>query len=301
MLDSLKRFESFLLHEKRCSEHTLTAYRKDLLQFRSFCEKMDVAFPDKVQVREIRSWLAEMSINKTQPSTINRKLSSVKSFYNFCLRRKLVEENPALNIKGLKKMRLMPSAVKDSELQNMFDSIYTHIQNEEDSDSRFSMTRDLTVLELLYSTGMRRSELISLTVDDLDFARGLIKVFGKGRKEREIPLSDQLIHKLDQYLELRGGRVVDSERALIVTDRGKPAYDKFIYLLVRRHLTGYTSLDKKSPHALRHSFATHLTENGAQLPEVKELMGHASLAATEVYLSNSTKKLKEIYRDTHPR
>jgi len=301
MMDSLKRFESYLLHEKRCSEHTLIAYRKDLNQFRSFCEDLEIGFPDDVKVRDIRSWLASMSINKIQPSTINRKLSSVKSFYNFCLRRNVVKENPALNIKGLKKMRLMPSAVKDSELQKMFDSIYSHIQKEEDPEVRFSMIRDLTVLELLYSTGMRRSELISLTLDDLDFSRGIIKVFGKGRKEREIPLSDQLVYKLDHYLNFRKERVEETERALIITDRGKAAYDKFIYLLVKRHLTGYTSLNKKSPHALRHSFATHLTENGAQLPEVKELMGHASLAATEVYLSNSTKKLREIYRDTHPR
>ncbi len=301
MMDSLKRFESYLLHEKRCSEHTLIAYRKDLNQFRSFCEDLEIGFPDDVKVRDIRSWLASMSINKNQPSTINRKLSSVKSFYNFCLRRNVVKENPALNIKGLKKMRLMPSAVKDSELQKMFDSIYSHIQKEEDPEVRFSMIRDLTVLELLYSTGMRRSELISLTLDDLDFSRGIIKVFGKGRKEREIPLSDQLVYKLDHYLNFRKERVEETERALIITDRGKAAYDKFIYLLVKRHLTGYTSLNKKSPHALRHSFATHLTENGAQLPEVKELMGHASLAATEVYLSNSTKKLREIYRDTHPR
>ncbi len=301
MMDSLKRFESYLLHEKRCSEHTLIAYRKDLLQFRSFCEELEIGFPDDVKVRDIRSWLANMSIKKIQPSTINRKLSSVKSFYNFCLRRNLVKENPALNIKGLKKMRLMPSAVKDSELQNMFDSIYSQIQKEKDAELRFSMIRDLTVLELLYSTGMRRSELISLTVDELDFSRGTIKVFGKGRKEREIPLSDLLIHKLDHYLNFRAERVDNSERALIITDQGKAAYDKFIYLLVKRHLTGHTSLDKKSPHALRHSFATHLTENGAQLPEIKELMGHTSLAATEVYLSNSTKKLREIYRDTHPR
>ncbi|TVR89691.1 MAG: integrase [Saprospirales bacterium] len=301
MMDSLKRFESYLLHEKRCSEHTLIAYRKDLMQFRSFCEEMEVDFPEDVKVRDVRSWLASMSINKIQSSTINRKLSSIKSFYNFCLRRNLIKENPALNIKGMKKMRLMPSAVKDSELQNMFDSIYSQIQKEKDAELRFSMIRDLTVLEILYSTGMRRSELISLTVDGLDFSRGTIKVFGKGRKEREIPLSDLLIHKLDHYLNLRAERVDDSERALIITDQGKAAYDKFIYLLVKRHLTGYTSLDKKSPHVLRHSFATHLTENGAQLPEIKELMGHTSLAATEVYLSNSTRKLREIYRDTHPR
>jgi integrase/recombinase XerC len=297
----LQRFESYLLYEKRCSGNTLLSYKTDLKQFESFCARHEVNFPYEVEKTHIRSWLAHLSLEQIKPSSINRKLSSLKTFYNFCLQRKLVEDNPTIQIKGLKKPKSIPGSMKESEISAMFSRLHLLLKKEVDSGKQFSLFRDLIVLELLYSTGMRRAELTGLKVVDINFERQLVRVFGKGSKEREIPLGPQLIDHLNAYLQFRDKHFASKCDFLIVTEKGLPAYDKYIYLLVRKYMEGITSLEKKSPHVLRHSFATHLTENGAQLPEVRELMGHTSLAATEIYLNHSMTKIKEIYRDALPR
>ena len=294
-MDYFKSFKSYLLYEKRASSHTAVSYLTDLKQFADYLTEYDVEFPEEVEITHVRSWLTSLSLQNLKPASINRKLSSVRTFYRFLRLRGLSTKNPLQYIKGLKKGTKIPTVVKESEIAAFYQ------QNPAGGDD-FKRTRDLICLDLLYSTGVRRAELKTIRLQDVDRSRKTIRVMGKGGKVREIPVSDTLLSGIDHYC-----RLVDAENFemvhsyLLVTDKGQPLYDKFIYLLVKKYLGQISSVDKKSPHVLRHSFATHLMDNGASLSAVKDLLGHASLASTEVYLHHSMKKIKSIYKDALPR
>lgn len=229
-----------------------------------------------------------------RPKSINRKISSIKSFYQFLRRKQLVEKNPTLKLASLKKEKRLPETISQKDL-NRLSAIL------EDSEE-FEGVRDHLVIELLYQTGMRRSELIGLKRTDVNFALGRLKVLGKGNKERFIPLSPAILSLLGKYISVKEsnfGEILDGP--LIVTNKGSEPYPKFIYNIVHKNLSLVSTSKKRSPHVLRHSFATHLTDEGAELNAVKELLGHSSLAATQIYTHNSIDKLKKAYKQAHPK
>jgi len=296
-MDYLQSFDNYLRFEKRVSDHTSKAYKADLCQFVDYVSESGKAFPSEVEALDVRNWLSDLVVNSKSPSTVNRKISCLRSFFRFMSTRHDVDKNPTRYIKGLKKSRKSPLALKESEIKDLFESLSEFSVND------YSEYRDFISLELLYSLGLRRSELIDLKESDIDFNRFTIRIKGKGNKLRELPLRIELINLLKSFVKLKQEKFGESNLPfLILTDKGKKAYDKMIYLLVQRNLNNSkVTLKRKSPHILRHSFATHLTDRGAPLSAVRDLLGHSSLASTQVYLHNSTRKLKEVHKNCLPR
>ena len=242
----------------------------------------------------VRAWVVELMQNKVTPRSINRKLSTLKTFFKFLKRRKEIQENPMLKVIAPKVGKKLPVIVKEIELKNLFEKI--------NFGEGYPAVRDEMVMEMLYSTGMRRSELINLTPNDLDFFNDQVKVLGKGNKERLIPFARPLANRLKNYLEIRHDEfALDATDSLFLTEKGKIMYPKLVYNLVKKYLSQITTVEQRSPHVLRHSFATHLSNNGADLNAIKELLGHSSLAATQVYTHNSIEKLKKVYQQAHPK
>ena len=232
--------------------------------------------------------------NKITPRSINRKLSTLKTYFKFLKRRKEIQENPMLKVIAPKVGKRLPVVVKEVELENLFEKI--------NFGEGYAAVRDEMVMEMLYSTGMRRSELINLTPNDLDFFNDQVKVLGKGNKERLIPFARPLADRLKNYLEIRKDEFeLGATGSLFLTAKGKKMYPKLVYNLVKKYLSQITTVEQRSPHVLRHSFATHLSNNGADLNAIKELLGHSSLAATQVYTHNSIEKLKRVYQQAHPK
>jgi len=287
-------FIEYLKTEKRYSEHTLLAYKKDLDQFLSFLKAYysDIAV-SAVQHTHIRSWMVDLVNNNIAVRSINRKLSTLRSFFNYQRRIGTVTADPTLKIQAPKNPKKLPGIIQEQNILKLFE--------EESSGSSFPLLRDRLIVELLYSTGMRRSELINLKFKDIDRSNSQIKVLGKGNKERLIPISGKLISKIDLYWEVRRETFDDPADYLLLSNKGKMLYPKLVYNIVSRQIKQISTSQKKSPHILRHSFATHLMDNGADLNAVKELLGHSSLAATQVYTHNSIEKLRSIYKDSHPR
>ena len=295
MKDSISKFLDYLQFEKRYSKNTLVSYKNDLEHLQNF---LTVAYHsttvESIKHLHIRSWIVDMMQKSYSAKSVNRKISSLKSYFKFLKRSKLIEKNPMLKIVAPKMGKRLPEYIKESSLEKL-------LAQEFDSTD-FSQVRDLLIIELLYVTGMRRTELIHLITQNIDTQKSQIKVVGKGDKERIIPLDKNIMDKLRNYLELRVETFSNCmEPYVFVTDKGKKLYDKLVYNLVTHHLSLVSSSDKKSPHVLRHSFATHLSNNGAELNAIKELLGHASLAATQVYTHNSIERLKEIYSKAHPK
>lgn len=290
----LEPFFDNLQFVKRYSFHTISAYRSDLHQFTEYLKTVyEIEGPQEVSQAIVRSWLASLIDSGHSHRSVNRKLSSIKAYFNFLVREGQLSSNVAARVSTLKIPHQLPVSASKSEMQLVF-----HSDLKEDS---FEVKRDLLILELLYSTGIRLSELINLKVLDVDRSLMSIKVTGKRNKQRIIPITSPLVDCIDAYLLKRESVVDAGVSEIIITDKGKKAYSVFIYRTVTKYLGEAGVKGRKSPHVLRHTFATHMLNEGADLNAIKELLGHASLAATQVYTHVSVEKLKSIYKLAHPR
>lgn len=288
-------FIKYLELEKRFSPHTVIAYQNDLEQFSKYIEETySLTSIQEVRHFHIRSWIVYLMEHKITPRSINRKLSTLKTYFKFLKKRKVVQENPMLKVIAPKVGKRLPVVVKEVELGALFEKI--------NFGEGYDAVRDEMIMELLYASGMRRSELIQLTPNHIDFYNRQVKVLGKGNKERLIPFAKPLADRLKNYLEVRADEFAMGEDApLFLTKKGKQLYPKKVYNIVKKYLSQVTTVEQRSPHVLRHSFATHLSNAGADLNAIKELLGHSSLAATQVYTHNSIEKLKKVYQQAHPK
>lgn len=291
----LQDFLRYLKFEKRYSLHTLTAYTGDLELWTNYLrDELGITLIVEVKPTMIRSWLAVLKESGVTARTIVRKISALKSFYKYLLRNGVVPQSPMAQVTTPKMGKRLPSFVKEEEIVKLGELL--EISQE---DWRSFNTRVLVML--FYSTGMRLSELIYLKEEQLELGRSQLKVLGKGNKERVLPLNTELIKLLKEYIAQKNEQFPDADPFLLVTEKGKKLYPRYAWLLVSSILGEATTLAKKSPHVLRHSFATHLLNNGADLNAVKELLGHSSLAATQVYTHNTIDKLREVHRKAHPK
>ena len=286
----LSQFLTFLTVEKRFSEHTITAYKKDIDQFFEFaCIENEKDFLE-IDYQIIRSWLVEMVEGSNSSRTVARKLSSLRTFFKWLQKEGVIETNPVVKIKSPKTSKRLPVYVREKEMStDQVDCLF---------DNSFEGTRNKLIVELLYQTGVRLSELINLKTKDINSES--IKVLGKRNKERIIPISIDLKNLIDKYLNLVVELGLNSDY-LFVLKNGKKLYPKLVYRIINFYLGNVTDLDKCSPHVLRHTFATHMLNNGAGLETLKDLLGHANLSATQVYTHNSFTQLTNIYSQTHPR
>ncbi|PWS31482.1 tyrosine-type recombinase/integrase [Pedobacter paludis] len=291
----LKSFITYLTHEKRYSQHTITSYQIDLDQFEEYINTtFDLKFQE-IKHTHLRSFMVDLMEKETSENTINRKISALRSFYKFLLREEKIDQNPTVLIKAPKIPKRLPVFIDAQKMDHLLDS-------EQYFDNSFPSVRDHLIIELLFGTGMRLTELLQLKELDVDLYSGTIKVLGKRNKERIIPVNKQLINQINNYLELKKLQNFNNNLLiLIVTNTGAPAYPKLIYRVVTSYLNHISTNEKKSPHVLRHSYATTLLNAGADLNAIKELLGHASLAATQVYTHNSIERLKTIYKQAHPK
>lgn len=288
----IQSFIDYLKFEKRYSEHTILSYRNDLTQFFQFLDgQFGTTRLDEISPSLVRSWLASLKEQKTSSKSINRKISTLKSFFKFQLRMGTLMKTPMNAIINPKTGKRLPAYVEEKDMHHLFSSI-------EFPDSQQGRT-DKLLITLFYNTGMRLSELINLQEDKVNFSNRTIKVLGKGNKERIIPISEKMVEHIREYIHQK---MTDRDCPyLLASEKGKKLYPKYAYLVVKKYLALITTIDKKSPHVLRHTFATHLANSGADLNSVKELLGHSSLAATQLYTHNTIGKLKEIYKKSHPK
>lgn len=285
----LEKFIYYLKVERRYSVHTLIAYRKDLEHFHDFLALPETYPYPNVSSREVRQWVMELNQEGLSNRSINRKISSLRAFYKWLKKENEIAINPLTKIKGPKSEKRLPHFAKQSEMDG-----FTIQEGKDD----FEALRDRVIFELFYQTGIRLSELIEMT--DQQVQEAYIRVIGKRNKERQIPISRELFHQITSYQKTRNSEGLQGNR-LFVLKNGKNLYPKFVYRRINLYLSEVSSLDKKSPHVLRHTFATHMLNNGAGLETLKELLGHANLAATQVYTHNSFKQLSNIYSQAHPR
>lgn len=292
---SIIPFLTYIQHEKRYSPHTLSAYRSDLLQFQEF---MILAFELQLidaKYIHVRNYIVKLMEEGVGANSIGRKLSTLKSFYKYLLRQKLIVSSPMSQVKGPKAIKKLPVVVEEQQMDNLLDSSVIF-------NDTFPSVRDRVILETLFGTGIRLSELLNLKDADVDFYNDSVRVLGKGNKERIIPITKHLVDQLKSYLLSKSMQNFNNKiGALFVTDKGVGVHRKFIYDMVKKYLAFVTTQDKRSPHVLRHSYATSLLNRGADLNAIKELLGHASLAATQVYTHNSIERLKTIYKQAHPK
>lgn len=283
-------FLDYLRFEKRHSAHTVLAYSQDLQQFSAFGQQQQPDFrPEDAHYRHVRAWVISLMEGESQPRTVNRKVASLGAFFRFLMLKGLREHNPVKKLRALKTPARLPHFVKAEEMPDLL----SPASFSED----FAGLRDRLVLELLYGAGLRRSELLGLRLQDVDLQARTLKVMGKRGKERIIPIPEPLSEILLVYLRERQA----THPMLIVRNDGLPAYPGLVYGIARRYLSEHTSADRRSPHVLRHTFATHMLNEGAALNDIKELLGHGSLAATQVYTHNSVDRLRKVFEQAHPR
>ena len=284
----LHSFLTYLEFEKKGSKYTVLSYKNDISHF--FKHIGDVNLSD-VTSRDVRAWVSVLSEEGIAPRSINRKLTAVRSFFYFLQRQGKLNQNVARKVHTLKAKKRLPFFVEEEKMTTLLDKI--------EFTKDFVGLRDKVVIELLYTTGIRRSELLGLTTKSIDWAESSLKVLGKRKKERIIPLLPECASLIKEYLQER--EKISQCDFLIETDTGEKPYANLIYRIVHKYLGEVTTIDKKSPHVLRHSFATHLLNNGADINDIKELLGHANLSATQIYTHNSFEKLKKVYQQAHPR
>lgn len=289
-------FIKYLRYEKRYSKHTIKAYQTDLEQFSSFCGiKQDEEELLHIPPEMIRAWVVDL-MEHVSIKTVNRKITCLKSFYRYLQRNEKISVNPMYKVVAPKNQKRIPEFVAQKPMEEL-----VHIFEQLPHD--FSHLRDQLMLEFFYNTGVRLSELIHLKHKDLDIENKQVRIFGKRRKERILPISDFLNKMLMEYVSCKKetGFSINSDMPIFVTDVGNKMYVSFVYRKVRKYLEQVTTISKKSPHVLRHTFATHMLNNGADLNAIKDLLGHANLAATQVYTHNSFEQLKKVYNQAHPR
>jgi integrase/recombinase XerC len=287
-------FIDYLKYEKKVSLHTVQAYTIDLRQFQSYLKNYckDI-LPEKADASTLGLWLMDLAHQGLSNTSINRKLASIKAFYKFLNYKKYLTKDPSLQLKSLKTKKRLPVFIREEELLRLLDQY--------PFPNTFEGWRERLVLELLYGTGIRLSELLTLKDLDINLYEHTIKVLGKRNKERIIPYPKSISGIIQNYQIHRNKFINNQSDYLLVANSGLQAYPMLIYKLVKKHLSTYTEADRYSPHVLRHTFATHLLNKGADLNAIKELLGHESLAATQVYTHNSLEKLKEIFKQAHPR
>lgn len=287
-------FLAYIKDEKRYSYNTFTAYEADLLQFDKFLKiSYSQSLEDEINYQQVRSWIVSLVNEKIQPKSIARKVSSLKSFYKYLQRHGLVKTNPALKVILPKIAKRLPGYIPEEQILQLFKKAIIY--------DDFESLRDRLIVEILYTCGLRRSELIGLKLEDIDLINNRLKVLGKGNKQRFIPFGAGLNESLRQYIEKRNAELNIETDYLFFNKTGNKLEPRSVYSVVVKILSEVTSIEKKGPHILRHSFATHLTEHGADLNSIKTLLGHSSLASTQVYTHNSIGRLKEAYKIAHPK
>lgn len=285
-------FLESLQFEKRSSVHTIKSYQTDLEQFRKYLLlQYELSQPENAAPPMLRSWIVDLMEEGLNPASINRKIACLRSYYGFLRKKSLISQDPTKVLLALKTKKKLPSYVEEKAIDLLFGA-----EQFPEGDEGF---RDRLVMELLYGSGMRLSELLGLEIADLNLKERTIRVFGKRAKERIIPIGKTLAALLQDYLTIRTPE--EDTEILILTDKGKAAYPVFVQRIVKKYLTGVTTIAQKSPHVLRHTYATHLLNNGADLNAIKELLGHSNLAATQVYTHNSIEKLKKSHEQAHPK
>ena len=292
---TIQSFLDYLKFEKRYSVHTLVSYQTDLTDFFNF---LDTQYGNTtlrgISHSLVRSWLAEAKDKGLSSKSINRKISSLKSFFKYHLKNGTIDVTPMANVISPKISKRLPVFVKEEDTRKLIDALNQSTEDWKGLNAKMLIT-------IFYETGMRLSELIMLKEKQVDFSRSHIKVLGKGNKERIIPVSKNTLVAIRNYQQLKKNNFEQADDFLFITNKGKKLYPKYAYLLVNHYLGLASTLDKKSPHVLRHTFATHLMNNGAGLNAVKELLGHSSLASTQIYTHNTIEKLKDAHKKAHPK
>lgn len=287
-------FYKYLSLEKRYSDHTLKSYKNDLSQFDLYI-KSTFAISDFSDVRHthVRSWMVDLMQKGFSSKSINRKISALRSYFKYLLKKEALIKNPMTKVISPKVPKRLPKVIREESMKSLLDA--------SEVNSTFIELRDRLIVEVLYATGMRRAELIHLQDADILFDRAQIKVLGKGNKERLVPVSEKLLGAIQNYKLMREAEFGFKTLRLFVTNAGKPLYPKMVYNLVKKSISAYSSSEKRSPHVLRHSFATHMANAGADLNSIKEILGHSSLASTQVYMHNTIERLKNVYEKSHPK
>jgi integrase/recombinase XerC len=287
---SKNKFIIYLSSEKRFSEHTVKSYTTDLNQFTTFlADEFQITDDiDEVRFQIIRTWIASLLEKGVNPRSVNRKISTLKSYFKFLIREGVIVENPMMKVVAPKSKKRLPVFIEEDQIQSLL--------NEVQFEGGFIGERNKLIIELFYVTGIRLSELINIKISDIDFQNQLIKVLGKRNKERLIPLSSSVLVGLSNFIEKN-----QQNQFLFTNLDGKKLYTKLVYRLVNKCIGEISSVNKKSPHILRHTFATHMLNNGADINAIKDLLGHANLSATQVYTHNTIDKLKTVYKQAHPR
>jgi len=291
-MEYVETYLHYLEYEKRYSSHTIEAYRRDLLEFCVFLSDNE-RNSESVDFKVIRQWIVDLDAKNNSSRTVNRKIAALRSYFKYLMKKELIEVNPMEKTGTLKNDKNLPVYVTADKMDELLD--------EEMADCvDFTAIRNKMTLELFYMTGIRLSELIRLKDSDIDLATMTVKVLGKRNKERIIPLTTQFCKRLRSYISLKKSTFPDAD-ALFVLDSGKPLYARWVQRLTKERLGMATTMKKRSPHVLRHSFATNMLNEGAELNAIKELLGHSNLAATQVYTHNSLKRIKKVYKRAHPR
>lgn len=285
-------FLEFLQFEKRSSAHTIKSYQTDLEQFQKYLLfQYDCAEPEAAKAPMLRSWVVSMMEEGLNPSSINRKIAALRTFYGYLKKKKHIDSDPTKILSALKTRKKLPAFVEEKSMEMLFE--------EGTFTDDFEGLRDRVIMELLYGSGIRLSELVELELKDLNLPARTIRVFGKRSKERIVPVSTSLVQLLQKYIEQRAPE--ENTDILLLTDSNKAIYAVFVQRKVKQYLSAVTTLSQKSPHVLRHTYATHLLNRGADLNAIKELLGHANLAATQIYTHNSIEKLKKTHQQAHPK